>query len=177
MLRHFLDEIVLGIDKKWRTAVAQMTLTNAQIKALNATPITIIPAPGSGLRIGPFWVDARLMSSAGGYTNIHADAYLRLVWSGTGDVSNYLRNDASSGSPAKTDLTDAFGNVNHVWDFVPYLLDDPNQSWGNVAVPRTLHANESIDLSLENNGAGALTGGNAANTLVVTATYTVLASA
>jgi hypothetical protein len=145
---------------------ATVSLTDAQIKALPTTPITIVSAPAAGYRNKLIGASLRLTSTSGAYTNIDtADAYIAFFLD-TVRVSSYIYN-LTAGSVTK--LTDFLGAAHiKVADMIP-LVDQAVSAMGSVA---TLEA-EALVLKVYNNAAGVLTGGNAANTLKATAYYAV----
>lgn len=153
-----------------------VTLTDAQVKALPTTPIQIIPPQGSGKRIRLFGASYRAKIGSGAYTNIDPAAYLVLsapseaVW-----VSGVVPNDISV---SFTYLTTLLGTAQYsVADLLPYAhASTPAADWGpipQVNIPNINYDNVAVQLILNNNGAGNLTGGNVLNSFVVTAYFSV----
>ena len=49
--------------------IAQVTLTAAQLKAMQTTPIQLVAAPGANLSINPIWVTGQYKAGAVVYTD------------------------------------------------------------------------------------------------------------
>lgn len=144
---------------------ATVVLTDAQIKALPTTPVTLVAAIAGKLII-PFMVTLQLDATAGAYTNITSAASSRIRAHGPLGRSLSIRNDTLL-TPAEKRTT-----------FLAPLeqLD---------AVPPTtveLHSNVDQDEDIEGtdltltcvNAAGNFTGGNALNDMTATVFYDVI---
>jgi hypothetical protein len=179
--RGFFADLVLGTT---RCAVARVTLTDAQIKALPTTPIQLVAAPGSGYRIRLFGVTMRADTVAGAYTNLDATyAAIEVKYAGDGLWLVPAIVDDHSFSPALEELTNFLGTAaDQVWDGDNSSIGvDSGGAAGALEyvigrrIPVANVENKAIQISLDNNGSGALTGGNAANTLDVDVYYAVVA--
>lgn len=147
------------------------TLTDAQIKALPTTPITLATAPGSNRGLVPIRIVLDMDASAGAYTNVDTDGFLYVESSGGNLMSNYVANSVAL---SLTYLTDFLGTTPAV--AMLSVFEDtqaPADGWGNLAsaVPRANMTNASLQIEIDNDGSGDLTGGNAANSLVVTVVF------
>jgi len=154
-----------------RTAVR--ALTNDEIKALPTTPISLVSAPGSGLRIRPYAATFSMNNSSGAWTNINATyATLQLQWPGGLWACSPIVNDSGA---SVTDLTSFLNTVQRAfWDFaVPVIFTQGGWATGPVTQGSGDAENAALELALDNNGSGALTGGHSANTGRVTVYYTI----
>lgn len=144
-----------------------VTLTDAQIKTL-PTRVAIIPAPGAGKVLLPLST-ALYFDWTANYTNIAGTAKLRLEYDSQTDAS--CRLDQATWSAVTGLLSSSEDTV----AFLPALVE--GEAGGSNTGPWNLAAdlvNQGLVIYLFNAGAGALTGGNAANTLKVTVLYTVV---
>lgn len=134
---------------------ATVEIADAAIKTLGATTsVTIVPAPGLNRILIPVsGVMRRVMLAA--YTNVNAAATLFLSDSLAGTV---VHSNAVDG-----DFLIAFTDA--IATFQPAAL---------YQTTRAALANAGIVLQAGNAAAGAFTGGNAANRLVVTVSYLLL---
>ena len=131
---------------------ASVTLTNAQMLALRATPIEIVPAVGAGKTIELVAVSAFFNRGAAAYTETADNIALRMN-NGTGSVLATL---------------EATGFVDAAGDAVTYAAP--------AATPPNLTAAGELSnpsLVLHNSGDGEFGAGDAANTVKVTVTYRV----
>lgn len=150
------------------------TLTNAQILALPTTERTIIAAQGAGTRAVLLRADCVLNAAAGAYTNISADAYFFAITyapAGGWVDSNYLANDSTL---PITYFSTVFGAAKlSQFSLDSYCWAEPVNGWGNIPVSHDwtggAPTNQPWVLQISNAALGNLTGGNAANTLVVNA--------
>jgi hypothetical protein len=160
-----------------------VTLTDAQIKALPTTPIALVASPGSGYFISPIGVVLVVDAVAGAYSNIDAAGWLGVEYAAAYAFVGYVGNDASItnaliGATALTDLLTNGAKVSV--NLAPFeATEDINQSagqWGPMPVLQALTSkeNRAISIHINNNGSGVLTGGNAANSLIVTVLYVVI---
>lgn len=155
------------------------TLTDAQIKALPTTAVTLIAAPGSGKRIRPLSVSYLFDTSAGAYTNInatYADVHLELG----SDYAGYGPVKDTAASPALTQFTDVLGTAaDRIYDqAIPPQKGNDDGGGGFYVITtgfgnRNQQENAALKIVIDNNGSGNLTGGNAANTLKVIVYYAV----
>lgn len=151
-----------------------VTYTNTQIKALGDSSIALLPAPGAGLRIRVIAISFNANTLAGAYTNVnttYADFHLSIG----GDAVGYGPVNDNTVSPALTGVSNLLATANHViYDLVQPSAGAPGPAGGLQYVQNTnalFAANEvntALLLNMSNNGSGALTGGNAANTLKLT---------
>lgn len=183
-----------GVTDGAAVRLATVTLTDAQIKALPTTPITLVAAPGAGFFLQPLRAVLICDASGGVYTNINANAYLNLRrndWSV--DSFAYLVNGNGGGliDTTLTDVTDFLAAVSkNLWVPLPYANGQESgvgagiaweNGWGPMANHSTTSTiydvtdaeNEAIVISAENQGSGNFTGGHAANTLTVRIYYTI----
>lgn len=152
--------------------VANVVLTDTQIKALPTTPFELIASPGVSSRISLINADLYLDASAGAYTNISSSSmgYIRL---GSTLVSSYFGDDSS---PSSSRLVYFLGqSAIKQATLLPYIIPDIVSGWGNT--PNIITGdltNDAMELYVDNAGLGDFTGGNAANTLTINIAYMVL---
>ncbi len=157
--------------------IAKVVLTDAQIKALPTTPITMVAAQGSGKFIVPVSLNLELNATSGGYSNINGYSWIALSSATSNDASGYIGNDNTI-SPAMVNLTNFLSSANHraTQIPVPATWSDPG-GWGVLAAVQGGSIsvfNSALTIYADNSGSGNFTGGNAANSLIVTTLYLVL---
>ncbi len=150
-----------------------VNLTNAQIKALPTTPFALVVTPGSGILLVPHLVVLLSNVSAGAYTNVNADGFMYAALA-TDAWSTYCANDSGN---SLTYLSALLSNTNHRLVLREYSdTTDPTPQWGPLSVPGPRGDNMALNLTINNNGSGNLTGGNAANTITVVTYYSLEAA-
>jgi hypothetical protein len=160
-----------GVTQKTRCVVQgtggsmltkQATLTDAQIRALPTTPVTIIPGT-PGYLILPFLAVLELNATAGAYTNVSAGP-ANQIFTITGTRRNQAGrlDDCLAGPSQKTTILPLAGAL----DAVPPTVTQPIRA-AQLAADA---AGQPLQIAASNTG-GNLTGGNAANTLRVTVYY------
>lgn len=164
-----------------RIRVADVTLTHAQILALPTTPVALVAAPAAGWWIRP-WGATYTAVIASAYTNLNTSyASLGLA---LGDPANYdyvgmeIVNDSTW---TYTGLTDFLTTVGTLLASIgaPYLLAISAGSSGvheyvqTSLVTRAAAEATALNLGLDNNSSGDLTGGSAGNALRVRVYYTL----
>lgn len=180
-----LSRLFFGTNEAGQILKKTATLTDAQIKALPTTPIELIGAPGAGYRIKIISGSLRLNNLAGVYNNVNADYFavqihVPLV---TWVVGGSWINDSTM-TFALTQGTDVFhgGVGNRLTDLIAPGFSglDAGASSGagewvvnNGLVGTVDYDGTAIQISIDNNGSGVLTGGNSANTLLVNLLYTI----
>jgi hypothetical protein len=153
-----------------------VTLTDAQIKALPTTSITIIPAAGAGLLIQPSMAILLINATAAAYTNLNAAAWISMQV-GTVDMLGYLVNDTTITNGSTTSLSTFFGASNHHATLMPGTVRTEGvNEWGSVSAvfDPTAFVNTDLKLKFDNGVSGNLTGGDAANKLRVFVWYDLL---
>ena len=156
-----------------------VTLTNAQIKALPNTAVTMLADDASKLFI-PVFVVFQADTTGGAYTNVDADfATLNVWYTGNYDTPLWAVDNNSSSTPvqsAMTALLTAGGKLDAI-----ITQNQPGYTSGGGSISLTSYLLDGgieglgLEVAINNNIAGNLTGGNAANTLKVTLYYVEIA--
>lgn len=173
-----LEETIATLEASTIVQSTSGVLTNAQIMALPTIPHVLRAAAGPGLRIKPIGITYFVNTVAAGYTNIDPTyAALQVTTENGYWQLMAIVNDATYTTVPFNDLDDLLG-VQHfkVLDVGLYtsgiagVTGDGEREYNTVistgGQPSTSDVdNSAIILSIDNNGAGDLTGGNAANSL------------
>jgi hypothetical protein len=154
---------------------ATTTFTDAQIKAMPTSALTLVAAQGAGTRIQLITIDLKGDFAAGAYTNVSTDGFVYAsVGVGLENLSSAIANDSTI---PLTHLTTIFSAQVSQSVLVPNTYAEPVDNWGNISYVTTVSAasvNQPLYLFINNAAAGNLTGGNAANTLTVNTWYGVI---
>jgi hypothetical protein len=144
---------------------ATIPLTDDQIKALPSAAVEIVPAGGPNTQIFPVAVFLRLNSAGGGYTNLSSHP---IRFKHGGDLSwgsrvpDYFMGDQG---PAQM----AYVSASTVYNAGAFTVETDVYEGGD--------ATDNIDEPLViygSSGGGDFTGGDPANSMTVTALYTVI---
>ncbi len=146
----------------FRTVRKNVTLTNAQIKALPTTPITIVASAGAGTILYPvgYKYQARFQTD---YTNVDIGAALEVRFASD--------NDSQLG-PARFVPQGPQWSIGAVGFFNQRSLR--GQSAADFAFGLLGFDDTALTVAMTNAALGALTGGHSNNTLVVSIDYIVL---
>ena len=148
-----------------------LTLSNAQILASPTTEYDAIPALGAGFAPMYLFSIWKLDSTAAAYATVNAAAYAVIGTTGEAiALSSYFQNNAGL---SLTSMTDFLTNTAKMSAMVPFYAQDGGI--GGLAVQGGVSYaaldNTSIKLIVSNGGSGNFTGGNAANSWVLTTYY------
>lgn len=163
-------DVTLGLYR------ATVTLTDAQIKALPTTPITIVAAPGSGLALLPLYGGLFSKTTSGAYTNIDAAGYTEVLVGASALILATVPNDAAITNGSTTRLTQLLGSTTPRYaPLVPYMDTEDVDQWGPIPhlVDTAAITDLPMTIDISNGGSGNLTGGNAANALKVVVFYAI----
>lgn len=148
------------------------TLADAQIKALPTTPIEILPAPDPGTLRD--WTRIILSANlAAAYTNIHSDSAIRVRYGAGGMTHEYYNSGTYFGLDFVSGLLTSTQGTVLVLD--PLLdVGAPDLAAQPFGAFQYADVQQALTLSINNSGAGALTGGNADNLVKVTVLYSIV---
>lgn len=149
---------------------AELTLTDAQVKALSTTPITLIAAPGAGKMIVPIAVVMNLKSWVADYTNINVSSILRILYAAGTVEPIVIGSNATSLSV--TNLLGFSGNRPSIYGIRSNVVSSTLRPVSSFAQAEPI--NTALQMSINNQGSGDLTGGNAAQSLIVTVLYEIV---
>ena len=156
-------------------STAVTILTDAQIKALPTTPITLKTAPAAGFQNRFLGATLAIDASAGAYTNVNTtSAVLEIETAAGARLALGPVNDSTLTTPLAR-LTTFLGATDKIAMLNPYaeaIQSGGSGSFGylqpSISDATADYEAELIRITVNNNGSGAFTGGNAANTLRVT---------
>lgn len=152
--------------------VADVQLTDAQIKALPTGDATLLPAPGAGLAYVFHGAHLLCDTTSGVYTGLGTDSTLQVVIGGFGASARVdeLYNTSVTGlfAPGPAGLVTV--------QLPSYATSNANGFYIRSDAPAPVASVENQPMTLEyaNNEATALTGGNAANTLSLRVWFSVV---
>lgn len=165
----------LGIQTVYSASV---TLTDAQVKALPTTGVTVVAAQGAGKLILPISAVVRHAWVAD-YTNIDAEAQIRIVVNG-GDMVHPFRQDVLSQVSSLLAGGGPDGSIGLTHARVVALGDSDAVSPGPVIFSGGAGwydsdlENFACKIMASNGAAGDFTGGDGGNELTVTVNYSVI---
>lgn len=148
---------------------APILLTDAQIKALPTVGggVDLVPAPGAGKALAYVAAFLYLNAAGGAYTNIDSYVYQFLLRSGEGGLIQ------ATGEWS----TDFFGATERWCQMITYAIPDGNDPPLINITQGTSTSSDIVNKPLTlvaPNDLGAFTGGNAANSLTGTISYTII---
>lgn len=138
---------------------ATVTLTSAQIKALNTTPITLVAAPGAGKALYPNQIVYQYKFGTTAYTRTGAPAF-EVGWAPSADEYNQSSAMGSTGFMDESSTANMLGTAN---------VFPGNGGSGNSDL-QSLGENKALVID----AASGSFGGSGNGTLVVTVYYTVV---
>jgi hypothetical protein len=150
------------------------TLTDAQIKTLPTTPVTILVAPSAGFMNRVLAMSLILHASSGAYTNVNTTFASLQLETGTGvRLALGPVNDSTLATPLAR-LTAFLGAANKAV-FVPMYSEAIQSATAGTSGYKQPSVTASLTdydaqvgrLAINNSASGVLTGGNAANHLTV----------
>lgn len=165
---------VLGVFK------AKVDLTDAQIKALPTTPITLVPAPGAGKTIYMLGAFVRIDTANDGYGNISADPaaslFITFEGEGPGPAQGYLGKVATN-HQLNLLLTSFTNHTVLLSPITTAVIKDVSANVGGFVLAQ-IDAfdmeNKALVLVVENAALGNFTGGDPANTGSITVVYAIV---
>jgi hypothetical protein len=152
------------IKNQMRPRSFETTLTNAEILALPVTPIVLMPAPGAGFAILFRMGLSRVDDAAGAYTNVDAAGFLRfglLTLTPTFGSQPVLASDGLIGAGVRTTIYPPYAEVTVTGGAETAII-------AQNALALTDLENQPLVFAANNAAAGAFTGGNAANSMILT---------
>jgi hypothetical protein len=154
--------------------MAQVTLTNAQILAWPGTTYDLVTAVPN-YRIQPTWIDLHITIATGGdYGTIDADAFTDVALGVNTGLMSYLDNDSTA---TTTDLTTFLTggpcqNRALIVPIIPIIAGTTN--YLGALVRGSDEEGLTLNITMDNGGPVAFSGGNAANSLVITTFYSLI---
>ncbi len=158
---------------------AVVTLTDAQIKALPTTPITLVAAPAGTEIIAPIMVSLRMNPAGGAYTNINTGATPgQSQWELTTNSQDFGNSIIyNSTAESNTMLSDMLATTTpKIMVTTSPWYNNESGFYGLYGYPNLTSSfvGQALQIKAVNTTNGNYTGGNAANTCIVTVLYIVL---
>ncbi len=156
-----------------RIFVATSTITHAQLLLLHSTPVTVVTAPDLNYRLKFIGVTYYTSFENGGYGSLDATySAIAIQTTATDWMGGVIANDSGA---SLTKLTDFFAQT------APRAVDvGPYVEWSGagwitpyIDTPTGSVDAQALQIGLDNNGAGAISGGHVSNFLTAVVRYAV----
>ncbi len=180
------DRIQIGATRLAEIFQVTVPVTDAQMKALPTTPLTLLAAPGSGKRIKVLGATLSVNQSGGAYTNVNVTYCALTIGNPADQWIGVLVNDSGVASPLSqvtkllaTDTTPRIVDFLLPASVAAQATTTPAQLYvvpGALTYPGDAASNWNnavVQLRMDNNSSGNLTGGHASNAHAVLLYYVV----